>query len=75
MQLVDVLVRNDGGECGHYWMTMVMHVWQQIPHVILGYPYIGLEYRTDPDMTMPQWDDFDQRYVFVLCFMVLIANI
>jgi hypothetical protein len=75
MQLVDVLVWNDGGECGHYWMTTVMHVWQQIPHVILGYPYIGLDYRHDPNMTMPPWDDCDQRYVFVLCFMVLIANI
>jgi hypothetical protein len=39
------------------------------------YPYTGLDYRHDLDMTMPPWDDCDQRYIFVLCFVVLIANI
>jgi hypothetical protein len=56
-------------------MTRVVHLWKQIPQVILMYPYTGLDYRHDLDMTMPPWDDCDQRYVFVLCFVVLIANI
>jgi len=41
----------------------------------MRYPYTGMDYRHDPDMTMPPWDDCDQRYAFVLCFVVLIARI
>jgi hypothetical protein len=39
------------------------------------YQYTGMDYRHDPDMTMPPWDDCDQRYFFLLCFVVLIASI
>jgi hypothetical protein len=48
---------------------------QQILQVILTYPYTGMDYRHGPNMTMPPWDDGDQRYVFLLCFVVLIASI
>jgi hypothetical protein len=43
--------------------------------VILTYPYNGMDYQHGPDMMMPPWDDCDQRYVFLLCFVVLIASI
>jgi hypothetical protein len=48
---------------------------QQILQVILTYPYTGLDYRHGLNMTMPPGDDGDQRYVFLLCFVVLIASI
>jgi hypothetical protein len=70
-----VLVRHNGGEGSHYCTTMGARLWQQIPQVILRYPYIGMDYQHDLDMTMPPWEDSDQRYVFILCFVISIASI
>ena len=75
MWSADVLVWHDSGEGGHYCATTVAHVWQQIPQVILRYPYTSMDYQHDLDMTMPPWEECDQMFVFVLCFVILIASI
>jgi hypothetical protein len=48
-----VMVQHGGGEGIHYFMATVAHVWIHIPHVILWYPYGGMDYRHDLDMMLP----------------------
>jgi hypothetical protein len=54
-----VLLRHGGGEGGHFFSTEVTQVWRQMPQVILRYPYIGVDFRDDPDMVLPPGEVFD----------------
>jgi hypothetical protein len=59
-----VLVRHAGGEGGHYFSTQVAQIWRQMPHVVLQYPYAGVDFRGDPDMVLPPGEVFDHRGTF-----------
>jgi hypothetical protein len=47
-----------------------------MPQVILRYPYVGVDFRGDPDMVLPPREVFDHRgmlsivYVFDLCYLL-----
>jgi hypothetical protein len=57
-------------------MATMVHVWRHIPHVILRYPYAGMDYQHDPEMMMPPVEDWDYRGMYLyLCFLILIASI
>jgi hypothetical protein len=36
-----------------------------MPQVILQYPYVGVEFRGDPDMVLPPGEVFDHRGMFM----------
>jgi hypothetical protein len=57
----DILARHGGGEGGHYFTEQVAQIWQQTPQLILRYPYVGVDFRNDPDMVLPPGEAFDDR--------------
>jgi hypothetical protein len=56
-----VLFHHGGGEGGHFFMAEATQVWWQMPQVILRYPYVGVDFRGDPDMVLPLGEVFDHR--------------
>jgi hypothetical protein len=62
----DILVRHGGGEGGHYFTEQVAQVWRQTPQLILRFPYVGVDFRNDPDMVLPPGEVFDDRG---MCFV------
>jgi hypothetical protein len=59
-----VLAQHGGGEGGHSFMATVARVWLRMPHVILRYPYMSMDYRHDLDMMLPPGEDWDQLGMF-----------
>jgi hypothetical protein len=37
----------------------------QMPQVILWYPYVGVDFRDDPDMVLPPGEVFDHRGMLI----------
>jgi hypothetical protein len=69
----EILVRHGGGEAGHYFTEQVAQIWRQTPQLILRFPYVGVDFRHDPDMVLPPGEVFDDRgmcFVSVLLFIV-----
>jgi hypothetical protein len=65
----EILARHGGGEGGHYFTEQAAQVWRQTPQLILRFPYVGVDFRNDPDMVLPPGEVFDDRgmcYVSVL---------
>ena len=56
-----ILILHGGGEGGHYFTAEAAQIWQQIPQVILQFPYAGVDFRGDPDMVFPPGEVFDHR--------------
>jgi hypothetical protein len=54
-----VFLRHSGGEGGHLFLAEVVRIWWQMPHVILWYPYAGVDFRGDPNMVLPPGEVFD----------------
>jgi hypothetical protein len=52
-----------------------------MPQVVLRYPYVGIDFRGDPDMVLPPGEVFDHRgtfsivYVFDLCCLLRYQSI
>jgi hypothetical protein len=42
-------------------MAETAQVWQQMPQVILQFPYAGVDFQDDPDMVLPPGEVFDHR--------------
>jgi hypothetical protein len=57
----EILVRHGGGEGGHYFTEQAAQIWRQTPQVILRFPYVGVDFRGDPDMVLPPGEAFDDR--------------
>jgi hypothetical protein len=57
----EILVRHGGGEGGHYFTEQAAQIWRQTPQVILRFPYVGVDFRDDPDMVLPPGEAFDDR--------------
>jgi hypothetical protein len=57
----EILVRHGGGEGGHYFTEQAAQIWRQTPQVILRFPYVGVDFRNDPDMVLPPGEVFDDR--------------
>jgi hypothetical protein len=71
-----VLLHHDGGEGGHFFSTEAAQVWQQMPQVILRYPYARVDFQNDPDVVLPPREVFDHRgmfdvyvYIFTVLFL------
>jgi hypothetical protein len=60
-----IFVRNGGGEGDHYFTATLVHVWCQMPHITLWFPYGGMDFRHDLDMVLPLGDVWDQRGMLV----------
>jgi hypothetical protein len=60
-QWSQILVRHGGGEGGHYFSAQTTQIWQQMPQVILQFPYAGVDFWGDPDMVLPPGEVFDHR--------------
>jgi hypothetical protein len=58
---VKIMVHHGGGEGGHYLMVEDAHVWHQMPHIILQYPYFGMDFQDDMDMVRPPREVFNHR--------------
>jgi hypothetical protein len=65
----EILVRHGGGEGGHYFSEEAAQIWRQTPQFILRFPYVGVDFRRDPDMILPPGEVFDHRGTLV-CFCV-----
>jgi hypothetical protein len=59
------LVRHSGGKGNHFFTVEATQVWQQMPQVILQYPYAGFDFRGDSDMVLPPGEVFDHRGMFM----------
>jgi hypothetical protein len=57
----EILARHGGGEGGHYFTEQVARIWRQTPQLILRFPYVGVDFRNDPDMVLPPGEAFDDR--------------
>jgi hypothetical protein len=57
----EILVCHGGGEGGHYFTEQAAQIWWQTPQVILRFPYVGVDFRDDPDMVFPPGEAFDDR--------------
>jgi hypothetical protein len=57
----EILARHGGGEGGHYFTEQVAQIWRQTPQLILRFPYVGVDFRNDPDMVLPPGEAFDDR--------------
>ena len=68
-----MLLRHGGGEGGNFFSAEVVQVWQQMPQVILRYPYAEVDFRDDPDMVLPPGEVFDHRGMF--CVYVYVFSI
>jgi hypothetical protein len=74
-------VHHGGGEGGHYFLADAAQIWQQMPQVVLRYPYAGVDFRGDTDMVLPPGEVFDHRgifsivYVFYLCCLLRYQSI
>ena len=53
MQWELILLWHGGGEGGHYFTATLARVWRHMPHIILQFPYGGMDFRHDPDMVFP----------------------
>jgi hypothetical protein len=74
----EILARHGGGEGGHYFTEQVAQIWRQTPQLILRFPYVGVDFRNDPDMVLPPGEAFDDRgmcFVSVLWFIVFVFDI
>jgi hypothetical protein len=54
-----ILVCHGGGEGDQFFTAEVAKVWQQMPQVILQYPYTSVDFWGDPDMVLPPREVFD----------------
>jgi hypothetical protein len=67
----EILARHGGGEAGHYFTEQAAQIWRQTPQMILWFPYVGVDFRHDPDMVLPPGEVFDDRgmcLIYVLWF-------
>jgi hypothetical protein len=62
-----ILVHHGGGEGGHYFTAQATQIWRQMPQVILQFPYVGVDFRGDPDMVLPRGEAFDHRGMMYTC--------
>jgi hypothetical protein len=70
-----ILVRHGGGEGGHYFTEEVTQIWRQMLQFILQFPYVGVDFRGEPDMVLPPGEVFDHRgmlCIFVIYVVILI---
>jgi hypothetical protein len=70
-----ILLHHGGGEGGHFFSAEVARIWQQMSQVILQYPYVGVDFRGDPDMVLLPGEAFDHRGMFsmLVCFLFMLS--
>ena len=48
-----VMPRGGGGRVGHYWNITIEAWLESNPYIFLPFPYVGMDFRGDPDMGIP----------------------
>ena len=48
-----MMVREDSGRVGCFFIKELLEQWRQLPVVIEEYSYVGMNYHGDPEMPRP----------------------
>jgi hypothetical protein len=67
-----IFLCHGGGEGGHFFSVEATRIWQQMPQVVLQYPYAGVDFRGDLNMVLPPGEVFDHRGMFSIGVHVVV---